>query len=181
MGLRLILWVGPKHSGKTTAATRLVRRARREGIRVAGVLSPSVYAGERLLGFDVADIASGRQAPLARREPGVEGGGGFRFLDGGLALGRAALAAAADQCPALAVADEFGPLELRGGGWREGVDRLLEGAAGIVLLVVREALVEEVSRLYAAFEPEALAASSDASIERVLTLLGGLPGPPHPG
>ncbi len=177
MGLRLILWVGPKHSGKTTAATRLVDRARREGIRVAGVLSPSLHAGGRLVGFDVTDIATGRRAPLARRETGEGDSGGFRFLDEGLAAGRAALATAVQRGPALTIVDEFGPLELRGGGWREGVDRLLGGATGIVLLIVREALIEEVSRLYAAFEPEALAATADTSIECVLALLGGLPRP----
>ena len=39
------------------------------------------------------------------------------------------------------VFDEFGPLEVRGGGWRKGVDRLVASGRAAVLLVVRQALV----------------------------------------
>jgi len=50
----------------------------------------------------------------------------------------------------LVVVDEFGPLELQGGGFRPAVDGLAEsGKAGI--LVVREGLLEQVRQLYEAF------------------------------
>ena len=55
---RLVIWTGPKHSGKTTAAALLAGRARGRGLDVAGVLAPSVIRGGELVGFDVVDLGS---------------------------------------------------------------------------------------------------------------------------
>ncbi len=144
-----VLWTGPKHHGKTTAATELVRRARSEGHAVAGLLAPSLWEGGRLAGFDGIDVATGERRPLARcAAVGEERVGAFTFSEGGLAFGRAALAPEATGKADLVVVDEFGPLELRGAGWRPEVDRLAASAAGLVLLVVRSSLAEAVAGLY---------------------------------
>ena len=147
---KLILWTGPKHSGKTTAAEALVAAARSAGLAVAGLLAPSRYEGDRLVGFDAVDVRTGARAGLARSAEGAKATvGSLRFLAEGESLGRRALGEEAVKDADLVVVDEFGPLELRGGGWRKQVDRLVASGRAAVLLVVRQALVETVRELYA--------------------------------
>jgi nucleoside-triphosphatase THEP1 len=169
---RLILWTGPKHSGKTTAATRLVDRLRAEGLTVAGILAPSVRRGGELVGFDVVDLSTGRRAPLLRRaRPGSEAHVGiFAFRDEGLRLGRAALDERATVDAHLVIIDEFGPLELAGGGWRPAVDALIAQGHAPLMLIVRERLLERVAETCRQGCPriDVLPADEPASVDRVL-------------
>jgi len=165
-----ILWTGPKRSGKTTAAASLIGRARAAGAAVWGVLAEAVRDEGGPAGFDVVDLAGGGRAPLARRGgAGPERTGPFAFTRAGLELGRAALARAGRR--GLVVVDEYGPLELAGGGWRRATDDLLARGGAVVLLVVREALAGEVARLYAAHRPLVLRAGSPGAADAVLEAL----------
>ena len=173
--LHLLLLTGPTHSGKTTAAAALAQRARTAGMRVAGILAEGVRRGGVLVGFDAVDIATGRRAALAYRRnnssPGQQHVGEFVFLDDGLALGTEALSPPAVSGADLVIVDEFGPLELGGGGWRGATDELLASqAAAAVLLVVRDKLASAVKQLYAAHGPRLIDAASaqDASIASLL-------------
>jgi len=170
---KLVLWVGPKHSGKTTAAAELVRRARAGGFRVAGVLAPALHRGGELSGFDLVDASTGERAPLARREgAGSLRAGSFVFCADGIERGHAALMSGTARSADLVMVDEFGVLECRGEGWRRAVDDLLASASGTIVLVVRERLAERVGRLYASRRPQALPASEPSSVDSVLALLG---------
>lgn len=168
---RLILWTGPKHSGKTTTLTSLIYLARLKGIAVAGILAPSVYIDDKLAGFDIVDLDTNQRTTLSRR--GAQGSqtvGQFVFTDQGLELGRSALQSVLISKTELIVIDEYGPLELAHRGWRTQVDRLIAETAGIVLLVVRDELAQQVSQLYP--QPPALfvPAAEPDSIDRVLDL-----------
>ena len=168
----IVLWTGPKHSGKSTAAAALAGRARQVGATVAGLLAESVYHEGQLAGFDAVDLGTGRRAPLARR--GVVGPvqvGDFTFIERGLALGAEALSPAAAAGADLIIVDEFGPLELSGQGWRQAVDALLASASGLLLLVVRDRLVEAVAQLYAAHHPTRLNSADPDAVDTVLALL----------
>jgi nucleoside-triphosphatase THEP1 len=167
---RLILWVGQRHSGKTTSAGRLVSRVRGEGFSVCGLLAPSVYEDGELAGFDAVDIRTGRRAALARRSE-VEEGGRFAFLTEGLEVGREALGQEVVESADIVVIDEFGPVELGGGGWRAEVERVLERTGVIVMLVVRRESAAEVCGLYRGYGPEKLRAADSASVERVLGMV----------
>jgi nucleoside-triphosphatase THEP1 len=130
---------------------RLCEAARAAGFSVAGLAAPAVRQGGRLVGFDAVDLRTGAAAPLARPGPGaVQHVGRFGLLAEGLALGREALHHPQALSADLVVVDEFGPLELRGGGWRDATDRLVAEAAGLILLVVREELVAAVGGLFGA-------------------------------
>lgn len=168
----IILWAGPKHSGKTTGAARLVQAARAGGFVVAGCLAPSAYANDSLVGFDVVNLRSDERAPLARRETGPGEGRRFRFITEGLTLGNEALDPIATRNADLIIVDEYGPLELTFQGWRTAVDRLMTSTDAVLLLVVREELVDEVRQLYAAVPTRALVAAQQRSIDEVLAVLG---------
>ena len=168
---KLIIWTGPKHSGKTTAAEGLAGSARAAGFSVAGLTAPSVHQAGGLIGFDVVDLRTGARAPLARHEAtGRLRVGDYGFLAEGLAAGERALGAAALWAD-LVIVDEFGPLELRGEGWRACTDSLVAGAKGLIVLVVREELVDAVRRLYESAPSEVLPAASPVAAAAVADAL----------
>ncbi len=169
---KLVLLVGPKHSGKTTVAAALADRARQAGFAVAGLLAPSVRESGRLIGFDAVDLRTGRRTPLARRgRGGSQQVGGFAFAAEGLRLGAEALSPAATRGADLVIVDEFGPLELQGRGWRSAVDELLSGFPGVLVLVVRAEMVAAVRSAYPAVAPAVVAADRADAIETVLAAL----------
>ncbi len=168
---KLILWVGEKHSGKTTSAANLARAARDEGSNVAGLLAPSLYCNGRLIGFDALDLGNEKRAPLARRQTNPSKTGPFTFITDGLKLGNAALSAEATKSADLIIVDEFGPLELNSQGWRKNVDSLLASSDAVILLVVRRELADEVRQLYADVPCRKLAATDLSSIDAGLAML----------
>jgi len=199
---KLILWTGEKHSGKTTNAFKLAEFVCNKGFTVAGLLAPSIYENGRLAGFDAFDLQSSKRAPLIRRgnchcEACRVGRGNLKHQSkrdcfvslamtctpqfiGGLNLGRASLSPAATESADLIIIDEFGPLELGERGWRREVDLLLASSNAIILLVVRQELVELVKQLYKDVPCMELAAGEPDSVERVVALLKGSRVPDHP-
>ena len=168
---RLILWVGEKHSGKTTALADFVGIARTEGFNVAGILAPSLYRDGRLIGFDVLDLRDSNRAPLARRETVANVIGHFTFLEDGLKLGNAALSKEATESADLIVVDEFGPLELSGRGWRSSVDSLLTSGNNVIMLVVRRKLVKLVGRTYSDFTCRDVNAGEPGAPYKIIKML----------
>lgn len=168
---RLLLWTGPKHSGKTTTLTSLIYLARLKGITVAGILAPSVYIDDKLVGFDIIDLDTNQRCPLARVDTqGAESVGQFVFTDQGLDLGRSALQFASTLSDGLTVVDEYGPLELAGNGWRPQVDELIAKPPGIILLVVRDELSDRVVQAYSSSGAQIVPCHQADAIERVLSV-----------
>jgi len=170
----LFLWTGPRHSGKTTAAAKLVCAAGRDGLRVAGLLAPSVYRGGLLVGFDALDLQSGAQAPLAVRRdgPGDPGTPRFNFLEEGLRVGNCALDVTITEGADLIVVDEFGPLELASRGWRSAVDSLVRAGKAPLCIVVRRELAEALRNVYANVPSRIVDAADPESISKVIHWLG---------
>ena len=167
----LILWVGEKHSGKTTSAAELAQAARAKGFDIAGLLAPSLYDKGELAGFDVVDLRTEDRVPLASRTAGGGQGEPYTFTAEGLKVGRGALSADATKSAELIIVDEFGPLELSGGGWRKDVDSLLTSGDAVILLVVRRELADEVQRLYAENGSNNFAAGEKESVDKVIAML----------
>jgi nucleoside-triphosphatase len=168
---RLILWTGPKHSGKTTSATRLIEMALTEGFIVAGILEPSLYDDGKLLGFDVLDLHSQRRTPLARRNKDKSSIGFFNFITDGLKFGNAVLSSDKIKSADLIIIDEFGPLEIKGQGWRRNIDSLLSSSNAILLIIIRKELKETFRKLYANVPCLELEAIEENSAREVITML----------
>ena len=164
---KIILWMGPKHSGKSTRLLELSEHLKKKGFKVCGLLAPSVYDGADLIGFDGVDLSDGRREALLKHTQA----GGFAFTEQGLELGRGALNTSAVEGADLVVVDEFGPFELSGGGWRECVDLLVESARSVVLLVVRRELAEDVEQLYRDYSSVRICAMAEDAAERVISIL----------
>jgi nucleoside-triphosphatase THEP1 len=169
--IMLFLWTGPRHSGKTTQAARLARRAGQYGFRVAGLLAPAVYREGHLVGFDALDLQSEARSPLAVRRADPGDIGPFHFVEEGLRLGHQALDAAATEGADLVIVDEFGPLELASRGWRQAVNALVEAGRTPLLLIVRRELAGAVREAYAGIPSRILDASAPESAREVIRFL----------
>lgn len=177
---QLILWTGPKHTGKTTKVLQLVETVRRKGLVVAGVAAPCVRRNGRLVGFNCINLGTGKQAALARLGRGHAHAGRFNFLHEGLQLGTQALSPAATSDADLVVVDEYGPFELANGGWRKAVDRLMASRGAPILMVVRQELADQVAKVYPQAPCRQLPANDPDSIMEVIVLLEGkIPGDGH--
>lgn len=165
---KLVLWTGPKHSGKTTALQNLIIKLQKRNLKTAGLIAPSIYDGGFLLGFDLIDIKSGKRIKFARRKLASES---FQFSEAGLRFGRSILNSEETKIADLIIIDEFGLLELNGGGWRKDVDSLVNSTNAIILLVVRKELIEEAKQLYKDIPCEQLSAADAQSIDKIIAML----------
>lgn len=142
-----ILVTGARGAGKSRWCARLVDLGRARGWRVAGVASPAVMSGDRKVGIDVLDVATGERRRLA--EPRSSGSAGeaterWRFSDEALRWGNAALRDAATDRVDLLVVDELGPLEFhRGAGLTAGLAAVDAGRYGVACVAVRPSLLEQ--------------------------------------
>jgi nucleoside-triphosphatase len=170
---QLILWTGPKHTGKTTGVLQLVEAIRGEGLVVAGVVAPSIRRDGRLVGFRCVDLGTGKQAPLAQLGRGHAQTGRFSFHHEGLQLGAQALSPEATRNADLILVDEYGPFELASGGWRKAVDRLMVCRGAPILMVVRQELADQVAQVYPQCPCRQLPANDPDSITKVIALLEG--------
>jgi len=168
---RCILWVGDKHSGKTTAAAKLIDCLRKKGAAAGGILAPSIYANDRLVGFDIVDVQNDLRVPLAVRDENICGAVPYRFYEKGLELGHLALGPGKNEAADIVIVDEYGPLELDGKGWRDDVDRLLEQSYPPVLLVVRRKIAEQVKLLYSKYNPLVFESQDPKSIDVALAFV----------
>ena len=168
---RLILWTGPKHCGKTTSAARLIQMARTEGYIVAGILEPSLYDNGELLGFDVLNVQNQKRTPLARRNKGKSQTGSFNFIKNGLKFGNAVLSTEAIKFADLIIIDEFGPLELKGQGWRRNIDSLMSSSNAVILIIIRQELKDTFHQLYADVPCLELEAIEENSTLEVIAML----------
>ena len=141
----LFLWTGPRHAGKTSKLLQLESVVRQQGVHLAGILSLSIYQQGHLRGFDLLDITSRQTRPLARRPQPSQP---FSFDSAAFDWGNEILARTDTRNAHLIILDEFGPLELRGSGWRPAADRLIRTTRTPLLLVVRDGLVSAVRPLY---------------------------------
>jgi nucleoside-triphosphatase THEP1 len=167
----LVLWTGEKHCGKTTTAAQLAKTACAGGFVVAGLLAPAVYRNGRLTGYDVLDLRNKIRASFAQRKTDGNKTERFTFVADGLKLGRDALSSATTESADIIIVDEFGPLELRGDGWRREVDLLLTLSDALILLVVRSELTERVQELYAGVTSQVLPATEPESIDKIISIL----------
>ena len=153
-----VVLTGTSGSGTTSFADAIADVLRRKGSPVCGILAPGYWEGGQRSGFDVVELAHGRRGRLAFREANPKQGAvvPFSFDPEGLKLGRAALRPEAWPAGGVMFVDEVGPLELRGGGWADALDELTANRRGPLVLVVREALVDQVSARWLKRAPSVL-------------------------
>lgn len=167
-----VVLTGPRGSGKSTLLEQTAARLRREGLRVAGILSPGHFENGLRVRFDLLILDRNERLLLAERngnEP-PDSGRCYCFRPEAIAAGVAALQPERTAAADVVFVDEIGPMELRGEGWAPTLDGL--AAAGKPMVwVVRPRLVEEVIRrwrLEGAVVMEAAASTPEELLEMLL-------------
>lgn len=152
MPANICILTAPVQAGKTTALMNWA--AQKENI--GGILAPDAGGLRRLYTLHNRQLADFQLPPAAvAAAPPAEviAVGKFRFSASAFALARQAIAECLEHPFEWAVIDEVGKLELQGEGLEPAVGQAVAhfkrpGAAGGLLLVVREALLEEVIKHY---------------------------------
>lgn len=151
---RGIIIYGPIGSGKTLTCLRLAEKLRERSLKVLGLISPRVYEGERLIGYDLLRVSTGEHIPLCRipERAGDDwvsyGGLHYIFSQEALNWGNHILEEEAEELKGEAVIfiDEFGRLEAGGRGLYRGAMKVAERlrGGGAAVYSCRDNLVERV-------------------------------------
>lgn len=155
------LVVGPPNSGKSAYLQDVVELGRSRGKHVAGVISHGIWQEGAKSGFILEAVASGERRLFAVSEPRwqpILTLGRFYFSPGAIAWGNQTLleSTAAE----LVVIDEFGPLELEGGGLWPGIAFLLHNSPAPLLIAVRPSLTAAVLQRIKLYNPDRRAAAN---------------------
>ncbi|TVR41047.1 MAG: hypothetical protein EA394_06795 [Bacteroidia bacterium] len=145
-----IIITGPKGSGKSTLTAQVIRLLKDRGVEPAGILAPAYFENDHRIGYMVQSVENGSEHLLCKRteQPTDNLPGRYKFDPGGLRFGEALLSAEKLAGKDVLIIDELGPFELRGMGWDNVLRDLLPGWQGTVIAVIRESLVEEITRKY---------------------------------
>jgi nucleoside-triphosphatase THEP1 len=146
---RCILITGAVDSGKTSYARALAKQLRSRGIKTAGISANAEYEEGTKSRYRAVDLKSGESRLLMddRRELGGGRIGRFSMSAEGFAWAEESLLRAMDEGAAAICLDEAGPLELRGGGYAAVLKRLLQDYYGLLIVVVRESVIDEVEAI----------------------------------
>lgn len=167
----ILLWTGPKHSGKSSNAVRLIEKAKSQGLRVAGIIAPSKYKDGKLTGFDIINLQTNKKEVLSRLNTSSSEMHPFEFTKKGEQLGKEALNSEKIKHCDLIVIDEFGPFEIEGHGWRKEIDLLLELNIAPLLIIIREELKKTVQALYSIPETNIINSQNRDSVNSVLSVI----------
>jgi nucleoside-triphosphatase THEP1 len=144
----VFLVTGKVQGGKTTFLRELVELFKKRGITVGGFLCPGHFdAGERS-GFQLKNIITGKELPMAtvRESPGWIKYRRFWFNPDAFRHGKEWIRESLLQGHQVMVIDEVGPMELEHAGWSELLDQLVISYVPVQLWSVREKLVRKVLR-----------------------------------
>jgi nucleoside-triphosphatase THEP1 len=141
---KIIILTGDIQSGKTNLCRELVQKAKEEGVKLTGLLSPAVFHEGEKTGIDVINLKNWERRHLAvlkeKNQTGLETKR-WSFYPEIVQWGNQALINAVP-CDLLVV-DELGPLEFnRGEGWIAGLEAVDSGSYQSALVVVRPSLLK---------------------------------------
>ena len=147
--LSIVTVVGAKNSGKTTFLEFLLNRARNMNLSIGGFLSRGNIVNHQKREYFLEDLTSGERHLLASTTPHPSRKiryGSYYFNPDVFKLGQRLLLRNMDSD--LLVMDEFGPLELRGEGFRESFNLVLKEYHGIFLVAVRPSLLSDIKSIF---------------------------------
>jgi nucleoside-triphosphatase THEP1 len=162
----IAILTGQLHSGKTSLLSLLLRRLRKEGIRVSGIIAEGLWLNGVRSGFNLIDVSDDTLTPLSRR--GKDGeprqATPYIFHEEGMTAGRRALSVERCANTDVILVDEVGPLETRGMGWAPCLAPLLRLNGPMHLWVVRDTCLDTVrdrwglqsAEIFEVTEPSAL-------------------------
>ena len=144
----IIIISGNIQQGKTTFVKKVIHRLQRKGIAVGGFMSEVVYENDERQGYELRKIGTEKRTPLCsinKKEDDWIKQGKFFFNTNAIEFGNNLLTNSAAESQ-LIVIDEIGPLELKNKGWAKSINNICQNSTVPMLWVVRESLVNKISR-----------------------------------
>jgi nucleoside-triphosphatase THEP1 len=145
--LPVIIISGNIQQGKTTFVRKVINRLKRQNINIGGIMSNVEYEGDKRVGYTLENLKSGDKIQLCNIAENKEWRkqGKFYFNPDAVVQGNKILAFE-NTNPDLIIIDEIGPLEIKTGGWAPAIQKIAEEAKAPMLWVVRDSLVNKISR-----------------------------------
>jgi nucleoside-triphosphatase THEP1 len=117
-------------------------------MKINGFLARGIHENEERIGYDLEDIASGETMVFVRKvhTSGWYRYGKYYFSPQGESFGRQILKDVQVENTQLVIIDEIGPVELKGRGWAEEIEALVNAGGVMQCWVVRRQLLKRVIR-----------------------------------
>ena len=147
---KVVIVTGEKHEGKTTFLINLVNDLKQSDIKIGGFVAHGKFENNKRSEFELENIKTAERKIICsiRGYQNQKKTGPFYFYETGLNFGNEILKYENLKDIKFAVVDEIGPFELRGQGWTNAIDKLLEQTEIIQIWTVRKSLVYDVLRKF---------------------------------
>jgi len=145
---RVIIITGNIQEGKTTYLIEMLALLEKKNIKVDGFIAKGIHDENGRIGYDLEHILDGESCVYIRNKfsKGWVRYGKYYFNPKGEEFGKRILESIYSAGIDLLVIDEIGPVELKGRGWAEQVERLVNTSSNTQLWVVRKPLLKKVIR-----------------------------------
>lgn len=144
---KIIIITGETGRGKTSFLEKIIPMLKQSGFSVYGFIARACFDNEIKSGYILEDINSGVKINLIKTED-FNGAIKFRkyyFSADGIAQGNAIIESASTfYSNSILVIDEIGPMELKGLGWSESLNKLTALQQYQTIWVVRKQILEDV-------------------------------------
>ena len=144
----VIIVSGDIQEGKTTFLIELITILKERNVKINGFLARGIHDENGRIGYDLEDVISGESHPYIRNINSLNAyrHGKYYFSPDGLDFGKGILNNVRSLNTELAVIDEVGPVELKGKGWAEDIEKLVNIYRVPQLWVVRKPILKKVVR-----------------------------------
>lgn len=144
----VIILSGQVRQGKTSFLTDLLMLLKEKDLNIRGFLAKGIHENDQRIGYDLEDVSNGKTCVYIRnkRDFAWFRYGKYYFNPEGEGFGMEILEAAKLAKADLVVIDEIGPVELKGAGWADEVEDLVNNSSMMQLWVVRKSILKKVIR-----------------------------------
>jgi len=126
----------------------LLDQLKLSGLTIDGFIARGVHEGDQRIGYNLEAISNGESRVYIRNTSSADWyrHGKYYFNPEGEAFGKKILEAIRYDETDLIVIDEIGPVELKGKGWAQEIEILVNTSRIMQLWVVRKPLIKKVIR-----------------------------------
>ena len=143
---KVFIITGSLGQGKTTFVKNLTDIFRERNITTGGIYSIRITENNATIGYNIVDITDNGQEVFLRQteQDNLNKIGRFSIFPLGLQKGYDALISSINSFKKIVIIDEVGVLELGNQGWANIIQNLINASNNHILLVVRDAFVDNV-------------------------------------